>query len=198
MDLNLGKAGTAVEEKIKRFKADLHLDTTQIVRKHITMGESEVLTQDLHFELRNEVAEHFDINPADVLLVGSGKLGFSLAPQKRYQPFGDSSDLDLAIISDRLFDEVWHSVVDYKNGGRYWPKFNDFKHHFFSGWIRPDKLPPSGKFEFGKNWWKYFNDLTASGKFGPYKIAAGLYRERKFLEKYQSDCVDKCKQGELF
>ncbi|MFP3398702.1 hypothetical protein SB749_20460, partial [Brevibacterium sp. SIMBA_078] len=78
----------------------------------------------------------------------SAKVGFSLAPDKRYREFGDSSDLDVAIISPVLFDRVWHSVLDYKNSRQYWPKKNEFKHHFFDGWIRPDKLPPSKKFSF--------------------------------------------------
>ena len=187
-----------MEEKIARFKADLHLDTTHLVQKYITVAESEILTNDIHFELRNEIATHFNVHPNEVILVGSAKVGFSLAPNKRYNVFGDSSDLDVAIISPVLFDRVWHSVVDYKNTRKFWPKQNDFKHHFFDGWIRPDKLPPSNKFEFANDWWTYFTDLSNSQRFGVQSINAGLYREMSFLDKYQSLCINKCKQAEDF
>ena len=40
--------------------------------------------------------------------------------------------------------------------------------------------------------------LSDSEKFGMQSINAGLYREMSFLDKYQSLCIDKCKQEEKF
>lgn len=187
-----------MEEKIARFKADLNLETTHLVHKYITAAESEILSSEVHFRLKDEISSHFGVHPNEIILVGSAKVGFSLAPDKRYREFCDSSDLDVAIISTTLFDRVWHSVVDYKNSRQYWPKKNEFKHHFFDGWIRPDKLPPSHKFSFANDWWEYFTSLSNSQQFGMQSINAGLYREMSFLDKYQSLCIEKCKQAESF
>lgn len=187
-----------MEEKIAKFKSELHLDTTHLVQKYITVAESEILSNDVHFQLKDEISRHFGVHPNEIILVGSAKVGFSLAPSKRYREFGESSDLDVAIISSALFDRVWHSVVDYKNSRKYWPKSNEFRYHFFDGWIRPDKLPSSKKFSFANDWWSYFTELSQSQKFGMQSINAGIYREISFLDKYQSLCIEKCKQAELF
>jgi hypothetical protein len=187
-----------MEEKIRKFKDDLHLGTKQLVQKYVTTGTSAVLDEDLLFSLKKEISDFLKIHPSEVILVGSAKVGFSLAPDKRYRAFGDESDLDIAIISHNLFDQIWHSVLEYKYSGRFWNKENEFKHHFFHGWIRPDKLPPSDRFEFAKQWWEYFSDLRASAKFGPYKIAGGIYRTWEFLDSYQSICIEKCKNEGKF
>ncbi len=182
-----------IQQRIERFRADLPKMTVEnIVRRHITFGDSFVLQEDKYYELKFDISTHFGIHPSEVIVVGSGKLGFSIVPRKRYRPFGDTSDVDVAIISSTLFDKLWLSVFEYRNEVGYWPKETEFKDYLFRGWIRPDKLPPSNKFIIGKDWWEFFRSLTAQGKYGQYKISAGLYRSWQFLEHYQSICVQEC------
>jgi hypothetical protein len=182
------------QTQIGLFQADLAiLATYQIVQKHILLSNSFVLTRDIDYALRAAVADHFELRPEEVYIVGSAKLGFSIAPDKRYKPFHDRSDIDIAIASERLFDHMWHRVLEYWNETKYWTKFSDFKHYLFRGWIRPDMLPPSRKFVAAQNWWDFFQELTQSRQFGPYKIRAGLYKSADFLQVYQSDCVNQCK-----
>ncbi len=178
---------------MERFKKDLgRISIGEIVQKHITSGSCYVLEEGKYFDLKNQVATHFKIHPTEVIMVGSGKLGFSIVHEKRYRPFGDTSDLDLAIISPDLFDTIWRLVYEYRNQGGYWDGERVFKDYLFRGWIRPDKLPPSDLFEIGKNWWDFFRNLTKTNAFGPYKISAGLYRSWYFLESYQSICTNGC------
>lgn len=62
-------------------------------------------------KLKNAVAGSLDINPKEVTLIGSAKVGFSTAPGKVYRPFRKGrSDIDLAIISPKLFNSVWESL----------------------------------------------------------------------------------------
>jgi hypothetical protein len=100
-----------MEEKIKKFKDDLHLGTKQLVQKYVTTGTSSVLDEDLLFLLKKDVSDFLKIHPSEVILVGSAKVGFSLAPDKRYRAFGDKSDLDIAIISHNLFDRRFQTEV---------------------------------------------------------------------------------------
>jgi hypothetical protein len=187
---------SVVQSRIERFKADLpRLPISSIVRKHITFGDSYILDPDDYFDLKAEVAEHFEIHPSEVIVVGSGKLGFSIVNEKRYRHFGEGSDLDVAIISPDLFEKIWQSVYDYRNEVGYWARENEFKNYLFRGWIRPDMLPPSSKFSLCKDWWDFFRSLAVQRKYGPYKIAAGLYRSWHFLENYQSICVMGCASG---
>jgi hypothetical protein len=186
--------------RTNKFKSDLGIfDTSTIVRKHIIFGDCYILDEEMYFGLKSKVANFFKIHPSEVLIVGSAKLGFSIARNKRYQPFGDQSDIDVAIISEVLFNNIWQLVFDFWEDMEntdsivYWAKENHFKEFLFRGWIRPDKLPPASKFELSKRWWDFFRTLTNEGTYGPYKISAGLYKSWYYLEKYQSICVKECK-----
>lgn len=186
-----------VNDRIDHFKTDLshNRETGFMVRKYVIMGDCYKLNLDQYIDLKGEVAEHFKINPNEVVLVGSAKLGFSIAPKKRYTPFNeDKSDLDIAIISPQLFDRIWFQVFRYWSDGNRWPEWDQFTSYLFRGWIRPDKLPPSRRFEIRDDWWGYFKSLSQQGKYGPYDMAAGLYKDWGFFEAYQSICIEKCKR----
>lgn len=183
-----------INTRIFDFKKDLKtLDVPLIVQKHITYGDCFVLDQNLYFQLKHEVSRKFNLHPSQVQMVGSGKLGFSIVWKKRYRSFGDTSDIDLAIICPSLFDQIWREAYNYQKSGSYWPQLVDFQRYLFNGWIRPDKFPPEKSFDFCKIWWDFFNEITSVGNFGPYHIKAGLYKSWFYLESYQSNCVKDCK-----
>ena len=178
---------------LDQYKKDLNaLPAIQIVRKHIIYGESCILSQHKYFDLRSEIAEHFQLHPNEVLVVGSAKLGFSIAPDKLYRPFCDESDIDVVLVSSKLFDEIWEAVFHYSHEGGYWRKQKEFTKYLFQGWIRPDKLPRSDMFEAGNKWWDVFQRVNRSGMYGDYKIAGALYKSWFFLESYQKICVQGC------
>src|SRR6266568_8267073 len=88
-----------IQQRIDKFKSDLRMDISRIIRKHIIFGDCWVFDNEKYFDLRAHVADNFNIHPSEVLVVGSARMGFSVAPRKRYQPFHDSSDIDIAIVS---------------------------------------------------------------------------------------------------
>ncbi len=179
--------------RIHQFIEDLLvLPVATLVQKHITYGSCYILDSSTYFQLKSHVASKFGVHPNEVLVVGSGKLGFSIVHEKRYRPFGDSSDIDVAIISPDLFDKVWIEVFDYWRAGGYWPGQRDFEAYLFRGWLRPDKLPPERRFERCREWWEFFREVTGSGTYGPYKIRAGLYKSWHFMETYQALCIKEC------
>lgn len=189
-----------IDDKIAEFKQHLKSnDEASVVRRFITSGDCYVVNQDKYLELKSTIADHFQIHPNEVLIVGSGKLGFSIAEnlaksKPRYRHFSDSSDIDVAIISQKLFDTIWKDLYDYIEDKGYWQKQKEFTTYHFTGWMRPDMLPSSPRFDFTQTmWWDFFNNLTSSQKFGDYKIRGGLYRNWHFLEKYQMKCVKQCK-----
>jgi len=181
-----------VEEKIARFKRDLGIvPVATMVQKHITYGGCHILSDDQYFDLKVAVAEKFDLHPSEVLIVGSGKLGFSIAPTKRYRPFSDTSDIDVALVSAQLFDNFWADVFQFKAERNFWRKESAFNDYLVRGWIRPDMLPPAQRFRRAKEWWDFFSELSRKLKIN-LKIRAGLYRAWPFLERYQSVCVGQC------
>ena len=158
----------------------------------ISTGADQLAGQ--HTSLKQRIAGKFHISQADVVIVGSAKLGFSIAPEKRFREFGESSDIDVAIVSSDFYVKVWYELFNYERSGAYWEHAKEFEHYCFRGWIRPDKLPRSSVYPFSKSWWDFFQSLTASGEFGPYKIRAALYHSKHFIDAYQRLCVDQCKQ----
>ena len=187
-----------ISDRLSGFRADLAMHPTQrVMRKHLTFGDCAMLTQAQHYEMKEAVADRFGTHPNEVYVVGSAKLGFSVAPQKRYRSFCDESDIDVALISDILFDRIWKEVYDYEQTQSSWATRGQFAKYFLRGWIRPDKLPPGASFPFSDAWFEFFRELTNSRRFGDVKISAGLYRNWKFFEGYQGACIEKCRGQEL-
>jgi len=181
-------------DKIEEFKTDLQTHSaSEIVQKRIIFGECAVLTADQYLSLRIKVADFFKIHPNEILVVGSAKLGFSIAPLKRYRLFGDNSDIDIVIVSSRLFDDIWRNVFELWKQKIMWDREETFKDYLFQGWVRPDKLPNSNLYPLTKDWWEFFRKLTSSSEFGPYKIAGALYKDWSYLESYQNSAAQDCK-----
>src|SRR5579871_5772192 len=106
--------GMSVDDDITSFRAELRERSVgELVQRHITSGECVTLQPDTYFELKNRVATRFALHISEVLIVGSAKTGFSIAPDKRYRPFGETSDIDVVICSSALFDEFWKDVFDF-------------------------------------------------------------------------------------
>lgn len=185
----------AFEEQINNFRADLPaIDTLAILNKYVYTDSCACLLPAQHASLKTRISGKFEIAVQNIVVVGSGKMGFSIAPEKRFRPFGDSSDIDVAIISPDLYVKVWYELFDYQRSGAFWDSKEECEHYCFRGWIRPDKLPRSTSYPFSKAWWDFFQLLTASSQYGNYKIRAALYHSKHFFEAYQRICIDQCKQ----
>lgn len=63
-------------------------------------------------QFKRFVATTLDVNFNDISLVGSGKLGYSLAPEKKFRDFNEESDLDLVIVSRKYFHKFWDTYLD--------------------------------------------------------------------------------------
>jgi hypothetical protein len=135
-----------------------------------------------YYELRKLVCEKFGIHYMDFSIIGSAKLGFSLNPDKIGKAFSEDSDIDIAIISNQLFDKVWTDLIEYRNSNtidiRLDPetkrRFDRLQWTMFFGHIRPDQMPK--EFDFCRDWWKFFENISRNGKFGYRKTRGRLYR----------------------
>jgi hypothetical protein len=61
-----------------------------------------------YFHWRHMLAEGLQVDPRDVMLVGSALTGRSISARKRFSMFHKKSDVDIAIISPSHFDRAWH------------------------------------------------------------------------------------------
>lgn len=194
IESNTQRPITATNDMLEAFKSDVSvLRSSDLINKYYLSGPAFALDDDRHYRLRSDVSKYFTVEFTDVFLVGSAKLGFSIKPSRRFLPFGDKSDLDLVIVSKLLFENIWKEVFTFEKTGGYWPKMDAFKRYHFQGWIRPDMLPLDKAFPITRHWWSFFEDLSAAGHFGPYKVRGGLYYSRAFFDSYQQICFDECR-----
>jgi hypothetical protein len=80
------------------------------------------------------LARRLGVNEKDITLIGSGRIGFSLASAPDYgRPFSERSDLDFCAVSEKIFggcnlaftrwqDETKQGLVNARNSaeGRFW------------------------------------------------------------------------------
>lgn len=65
-------------------------------------------SKDQYFHWRHMLAEGLQVDPRDVVLVGSAATGRSLSARKKFSTFNQKSDVDIAVISMSYFDRAWH------------------------------------------------------------------------------------------
>ena len=64
-------------------------------------------------KFRQQIADALKCELDNVIVVGSGRFGFSLAPHKFGRPFHDRSDIDVIIIDPNFFDTAWLELIRY-------------------------------------------------------------------------------------
>lgn len=183
------------KSRIEVFRSELNRRSSiEIVQRHVTTGDPTIISSLQYVELKQRVAAQFSIHHTEIFVVGSAKLGFSIAPHKRWKAFGETSDVDVAIVSRELYEKIWHQVSFLLTRDPFvrWPRKNKYAEYQLHGWMRPDLLPNSPALSLADDWFEFFRELTSEGSCGPYKISAGLYYDMRFLEQYQSRAVDSC------
>lgn len=121
---------------------------------------------------KNEYKEYINLilsdykNAEHVAIMGSGNWCYSLNPDKNLRPFGDDSDIDIAIICSDSFNATWVEMRSYHRNNYY-----QLSHHqktkikrngenVYSGFITPkwisNKASPT-RFRYEVNSNKYSN-----------------------------------------
>ena len=94
-----------------------------VVRLWLTEGPPSAFREcpAIYEDLRGWLSSQLNIHPKEITLVGSARIGYSLAPPPEFgKPFGEHSDLDLSVISPQLFDRLVAAfglfADDYRSG----------------------------------------------------------------------------------
>lgn len=180
--------------------ADSEEKRLRFVQKHLFHGLPQVFNgnEESYFDFRNKIAEKFQISFHEVFIVGSAKLGYSYLKNTE---FNYDSDIDVVIVNEKLFDYFFYQIADYQYqldrayrtiDIREQKMYNQFLQYLVKGWMRPDKLPTSFQIEVLKTeWFEYFTTLSyGRSEVGNYKVAAGLFKNYDFLNKYYTRTVE--------
>jgi hypothetical protein len=66
-----------------------------------------------YYNLKKAIAKFFKVNYRNVFCVGSSKLGFSIRPDQLWKHNEDSSDIDMVIISENIFEKYARDLLEY-------------------------------------------------------------------------------------
>ncbi len=126
---------------------------------------------------RLEVSQLLDVHPADICLVGSGQLGFSLNPWHLLSAFDRSSDLDLVVVSSDIFDHAWRELIATQSilaAGSDRDRLRKTRDSFFDGYLRHDKLPLSSA--LSKSWFPKLAGPFKSDVAKRHEVKAWLFK----------------------
>ena len=147
-----------------------------------------------YVEFKDRISKNFGISFHGIFIGGAGKFGFSYVKNTL---FSYDSDIDVVLVNEALFDYYYEKICDYQYQMDNYHKlisleekkeYADFLRYLIKGWMRPDLLPVSFKVDFLKNeWFDFFKSVSYNkSEVGNYKVAGGLYKNYKYLEKYYS------------
>ncbi len=173
-----------IQQRLENFKKDVSLgklSREEIFQKYLIDGipyffEEYISKPEMEGALKTEISLAFSVDLHEVITVGSGKLGFSLNPKNLFSEFDslysttklnkDKSDIDIAVISNSLYEGIGKRMYNYTGAYREKWRSNEYYseerakqfpvpicykyfEYFTKGWFRPD-FKPNG-FEFCAN-----------------------------------------------
>lgn len=207
----------SVSDQIVNFRNDCISEPEDIVvQKHLVDGSSYFFEnifqeKDEEFNFKKDLANSLDVHIRDIAIVGSGKLGFSIKPDKdklEYYPFktfdfdynlndeNEKSDLDVAIISSSLFDRQLKEI--YEHTGFYTSKEfqgktkKTFAYYILKGWLNPIAIPEEYKITDEVN-------LVQEKYINKYKrpVNIGIYKSWYFFENYHRNNINRIKLNHI-
>lgn len=153
-------------------------------------------------QLRQHISSALQTDPQSILVVGSAKLGFSLNPDSFPRPFTATSDVDVAVIDEALFDQIWTALLKWNYPRRYalmgvdlrWVR--DRVNDLYWGWFRPHRLRFEGLLfpeelrpirDISTSWAGAFRGLARLREFATRNVSGRLYRTRRHALLYHAE-----------
>jgi len=137
---------------------------------------------------RVELAEDLQVDPFAIVIVGSACTGYSLNPAKEFRKFNQASDIDVAIVSHRHFEDSWRWLRDLKPADLLTGSLEAdmFKWHrrnlVFDGTIATDRL--LSRLPFGPIWASGLNKASSRLPSQGHAVKGRIYRDFESLRSY--------------
>lgn len=149
------------------------------------------------------VSENFGVSFHSAQIVGSAKLGISLSPKKAFRKFicmannesEKESDIDIAIVSGKLFNNIWEELRDIRTK-TYIPKYNSLVGSIFRGYINDKDFKDIDLIR--KEWEEKISisNIKLQDQLSIiHPISYRVYRSWEDLEDYQLDGIMELKGG---
>jgi hypothetical protein len=141
-----------------------------------------------YVDWKGPLAAELKVDPYMIVIVGSAAVGFSLNPYKGFSPFGQSSDIDVAVISMWHFDIAWRWLRDLgpakmlsrSQRGMFWKHRDGL---VFDGAIATDQF--LGQLSYGPEWSTALSRAGAREPTVGREVKVRVYRDFESLRAYQ-------------
>lgn len=152
-------------------------------------------------DFRMTISESMGISFNSIMIVGSGKVGYSLSPtDKMFAPFcakeGSGrkvSDIDVAIISSELFLKFW-SLFRKSYSSKYYSTYQKVYNEVYRGYINEKNIQEVDGCR--KEWLPISAEskrILADNLFIQHEITYRIYRSWEDFEEYNLKNIDKLK-----
>jgi hypothetical protein len=154
---------------------------------YILSEQHKQAAKDVYHDFKVAVSNALDVPVKNVAIVGSAKTGYSLTPGRNYSPFGAESDLDLVIVSDRLFIELWESYLNFVNSftGQ---AYSHIAKNVFKHFISIKSRDVTGEqLKYFSNWVNKVDHLKLQLELKfklPLEVNYRVYDDWKYVEQY--------------
>lgn len=191
------------------FKQLLATKQVREIAEEIVIGnEAKYVTSEQQQFIQEQICAKFGLEKNDlaVHIVGSAKLGYSIVEKfgqesgfkpryRSYQP--GKSDVDVAVVSGRLFQMLWHELAIYSHSSRPFPwKSERLGDYMLIGWLRPDHFPKVSSPSKLASWSEVFRGMSNDHRLGYKKFSGGLYFSRQHLLRYHERAILECQHLE--
>lgn len=183
---------TALDDLKSRLRANsparLYEDLLVNGSAHYFVQEFEDGHERQYEQFRSLVGVAFGVAAADVSLIGSARVGFSLNPTKHFRQFdATSSDFDIVVVSDAGFEELWEEYLSahYARSGR---RFSSEYYDVFRRFLTTNALLSSDPTYL--RWEKRLGPLRREIENRFYfdsRINFRVYRDWRSVERYHVD-----------
>jgi hypothetical protein len=147
---------------------------------------------------KRRLARHLEVDPYEMVLTGSGAIGYSLNPTKGYKPFDDVSDIDVAVISAHHFEVAWRYLRHSRPSWLSLPQptrnalASHRKNYVFAGAIATDMI--LSLLPFGKSWQGGLDEMTDVEPTVGREVKLRIYRDYDALRYYHAHNIANLRQ----
>lgn len=150
---------------------------------------------------KTRLAQQLEVDPYEIVLTGSGAVGFSLNPTKGFSAFHAGSDIDVAVISSHHFDLAWRYLRRTHTAWLSLPKEvqRALKSHrdnyVFAGTIATDRI--LALLPFAKQWQAALDAMAKVAPTMGREVNLRVYRDYDSLRAYQVGGIERLRSALL-
>jgi hypothetical protein len=168
----------------------------EIVNDHLLGGLPYIFqdNQEAYKNFAETLSAQFGTPVGDICIIGSGRTGFSLDPDKFGTPFSVASDVDTIVVNAERFDKAWFELSRFANrmyllSGRERAAYQKHRdNNVFFGFIEPEGMP--NVLSIATHWFRTLKAVGRIREVSAHSVNGRLYRTWEHVRAHQLYSLD--------